>query len=332
MELRTLRRDEISAWLDLLGGFEPADGLRGRELSARALEADPRFRPKQVWVAVDDGQLIATVQLFPRRMRLLGHSVPCGGIGSVFTHQDRRREGVATRLLSRAVEELRGAAVELALSFATPASAGLFERHGFACWQQERVMIRRGKRKPRESREIAAPLADFSAPRDLESVVAIHSGYSASRSGTLVRDQTAWQVSLLLAGNPDEHFRVALRDARPVAYLRSSVLSGGPTVLELARLDDAADELAALVSDAIDRLGEGLMLPSFDDLPLTVAIEQAGNSCLPAVRQAAMMCCLDAGALAARLDVTRLPDEDEPTFLERILPADRFVFWPADRF
>ena len=52
----------------------------------------------------------------------------------------------------------------------------------------------------------------------------------------------------------------------------------------------------------------------------------------PAVRQAAMMCCLDAGALAARLDVTRLPDEDEPTFLERILPADRFVFWPADRF
>jgi GNAT superfamily N-acetyltransferase len=328
MELRTLRRDETAAWLDLLDGYELADGWRGRELFARPLEGDPRFDPKQVWVAAEGGELIATVQLFPRRMRLLGHSVPCGGIGSVFTRSERRGQGIAVHLLDRAVEELRGAAVELALAFATDAGTRAYERVGFGCWKQERVRVE-GVTSRAAS---AAAIEDFEAQRDLESVVAIHSGYSASRNGTLVRDGMAWQVSLLLAGNPDERFRVALREGRPVAYLRSTMLEGTPTELELARLDDAADELAALVVDAIGDGGEGLVLPSFDDLPLTVALEHSGHSCVPSAVESAMLCCLDAAALAARLDVARLPDEDAPTFLARILPADAFVFWPADRF
>lgn len=333
MELRTLRRDETDAWLTLLDGLELADGWTGRALFSRTLEADPRFDPKQVWVAADGGELLAAVQVFPRRMRLLGHPVPCGGLGGVFTRGDRRGEGIASRLVGRVVEELRGAAVELALAFDPGDEAGLFEPHGFARWPQERVVVGPGGSP---ARPIAPPddveLADFESVRDLESVVAIHSYYSASRSGTLVRDETAWSVSLLLAGNPDEHFRVALREGRPVAYLRAAVLDGVPTALEMARLDDAPDALAALVVDALARTGPGLVLPAFDDLPLTVALEHAGHACTPSRLEAAMLCCLDAAALARRLDVARLPDEDAAKFLARILPGDAFVFWPADRF
>jgi len=228
--------------------------------------------------------------------------------------------------------------VELALTFVPGPDTAAFERNGFARWRQERMVVASSGRPanapaaPTALTGDAAGVVDFDAKRDLESVVAIHSGYSASRSGTLVRDKTAWQVSLVLAGNPDENFRVALRDGRPVAYLRSTNLVGAPTVLEMARLDDAADALAALVVDAVELCGPGIVLPAFDDLSLTVALEHAGLSCAPSVLEAAMLSCLDAGALGRRLDVTRLPGEDAPTFLARILPQDAFVFWPADRF
>jgi GNAT superfamily N-acetyltransferase len=331
MELRTLRRDETAAWLELLDGFELGDGWRGRDLVARPLEVDPRFDPKQVWVAADGDGLVAAVQLLPRRMRLLGHSVPCGGIGGVFTRVDRRGEGIASRLLARAIEELRGAAVELALAFAPDRGARLLEPLGFERWRQEQVLVSAAGDLP-SGQQRGFEIEDFDAARDLESVVAIHSAYSAARSGTLVRDATAWQVSLVLAGNPDERFRVALRDGRPVAYLRSAHLDGRDRALELARLDDAAEPLAALVVDAIAPSGEGLVLPAFDDLPLTVALEQTGHACAPETVESALLCCLDAAALGTRLDIGRLPGEEAPAFLRRILPADAFTFWPADRF
>jgi len=331
MQIRTLNRNETQAWLELLDGFELPDGWRGRDLFARPLEADPRFDPKQVWVAVEGDELIASVQIFPRRMRLLGHAVPCGGIGGLFTCAERRGEGIASDLLGRAVEELGGAAVELALLFASQPHGRLYERHGFAHWGQQQVVVE-GATGATAVNATSAELADFDPARDLESVVAIHSGYSASRSGTLVRDATGWQLSLVLAGNPHERFRVALRAGRPVAYLRSAMLDTTPTALELARLDDAPAELAALVVDALGPTGERLTLPSFDDLQLTIALEHAGHRCAPHQHSAAMLCCLDAEALGRRLDVTRLPGEDASTFLSRVLPSDAFVFWPSDRF
>ena len=58
MDLRTLRRDETAAWLELLDGFELPDQWRGSDLFGRPLEGDPRFDPKQVWVAADIGSQI----------------------------------------------------------------------------------------------------------------------------------------------------------------------------------------------------------------------------------------------------------------------------------
>jgi hypothetical protein len=45
-----------------------------------------------------------------------------------------------------------------------------------------------------------------------------------------------------------------------------------------------------------------------------------------------MLRCLNMNALAERLDIALFPDETPERFLQRILPRDSLVFWPADRF
>jgi hypothetical protein len=42
--------------------------------------------------------------------------------------------------------------------------------------------------------------------------------------------------------------------------------------------------------------------------------------------------CLDAPALARRLDLALLPGEGGEGLLRRVLPPDRFTWWTSDRF
>ena len=101
MELRALRAGEEEELLALLDGWDVGDGWRGRDFFRRYLELDPTYRPENVQVAADAGRLVSCVQIFPRQVRLRGRAVPAGGIGSVFTAEDRRREGIGGRVLTR---------------------------------------------------------------------------------------------------------------------------------------------------------------------------------------------------------------------------------------
>ena len=74
------------------------------------------------------------------------------------------------------------------------------------------------------------------------------------------------------------------------------------------------------------------MRSTFDDIGLTVSLEHEGALGHPMDEQSGLVRCLNLNALAARLDVELLKDEDDHAFLKRILPPDGIVFWPADRF
>ena len=75
-----------------------------------------------------------------------------------------------------------------------------------------------------------------------------------------------------------------------------------------------------------------LVLPTFDDIGLTVALEHRGIRSHPMDDARAVVRCINLVALAARLDVDLLSGEDGSGFLRRILPPDGMVYWPSDRF
>jgi GNAT superfamily N-acetyltransferase len=342
--IRTLRRDEREAWLELLDGWELRDGWRGRDFFRRPIEHDPTFADDNVWVAADAGRLVACVQIFPRLLRVRGTAVPTGGIGSVFTRPETRGSGVASALLERSLAVMPERGMELSLLFA--ARHVFYGRVGFGLWPRSRPLLLRGDATaPPEPGRAGSR---FVPARDLAAVAALQAEYSAPFDGTVVRDSALWQGSLALAGNPGEEFRVARdADGRLAAYARALVLEGFFMIGEWARRPDAAAALANLVvgllaprqADPLEREGRPstelrklLVAPTPPDAALYAALEKRGVEVKSFDERGAMLHCLDADALARRLGESRRSGEDPRAFLQRMIPSDRFCFWPSDRF
>lgn len=346
--LRSLRPGERGAFLDLLGGWERPSGWPGaaRDFFRRYVESDPTFADEHAWVAERGGRLVACAQIFPRALRIGGARVPTAGIGSVFTRPEARGGGIASALLERVLAAARARGMELALLFAS--RHGFYERLGFSLWTHDRPLWLRADdtARPDPGRRIAP----FDPRRDLDAAFALHGVYSAALDGSAVRDRAFFAAQLAFAGNPAEDFVVA-RDAGGAlaAYARGAVLSGIYLVTELARRPEpaAAEALADLVLALMQprdpdplappgrpsaALRQVLVAPALADAALDAALarRRVGRSRFAA--RDAMFAVLDAAALARRLGVPRRPGEDDAAWLRRVLPPDRFAFWPADRF
>ncbi len=345
VNVRTLRASEHEALLDLLDGWELPDGWRGRDFFRRYLDDDPTFRDENVWVAERDGRLLSCVQIFPRRLLVAGRAVATGGIGSVYTRPEERAGGVASELLERAARAMRERGMPLSLLFAS--RFGFYGRLGWESWPGSRALLRVADGAADRSRDEKIERRPFDEKRDLAKLRRIHETYAESRRGTAVRDDALWQAVLRNGGNPGEEFVVAVRDGVPVAYARATVFSGFLVLTELGRDPDAAAELAALVRDLLTpRTPDPLALPARPspalraigaappllDAALADALRARGvvESSVPDLN--AMLRVLDAPALAAAAGTQLRDGEDASALLRRVLPPDRFSYWPADRF
>lgn len=348
MQIRTLKALEKGRLLDLLDRWDMPDGWRGRNYFRRYMDYDPSYEDENVWVAADGDELLACAQIFPRRVRVLGHPVPCGGLGTLFTAPEHRGKRLASLLLESVTDNMIARGMEISLLQAQ--RQDFFVERGWHKWTNERSILRRSGGGLRSDAPVASSeieLAVFDRDRDLPAVKAIHSAYSASRSGTVVRDDPQWEASLCLAGNPIEEFLVARQNGAAVAYGRCTLIGGILTITEIGRLEDASVALAELIASVLaprdtDELAprgvdsrslrDAAMLPAFDDLLLTVALEHRGLATHQVDDPDAMLRCLNMQALADRLHIALFPNEEPDKFLERILPQDSLVFWPSDRF
>lgn len=416
MEIRTLvgiDRRKVAEFLDawpLGGGWTAGDRFR------RHAESDPTWSEENVFVALEKGELIGTVSILPRRLQILGHAIPTGGLGSLYTGPGLRERGIASELLERACEAMRSRGLELSVVFpvgplATPA---FFEKRGWYSWGGQQTILRRDEGAPPRASEEAESEIQLEAVRPgdaraLQSVKSIHAAYAASRSGSVIRDDALWEACFSLTQAPREEFWIARRGGLAVAYARASIVDDVLTITELGRFEDGGGALARLIGSLLEPLeddplipegwapgmsavdstdttesmpaseeradpiangstdGPGVegaqlipfkrggsarkrgetaaapsvtsaqlrsfaVLPTFDDIGLTVALESRGILSHPMDDSRAGLRCVNLIGLASRLDVDLLPDEDGPRFLQRILPPDAMVFWPADRF
>ena len=358
MEIRTLASQERLEFADLLDEWRLAEGWTAGDRFRYQVEYDPTWSDENVLVAIEQDRLLGGVSLLPRQVRVLGHSIPTGGISNLFTAAGLRGRGIATDLLERAAGTLRGRGFELAIVFPgqPPATPDYFEKRGFVGWSGQQSILRvdpgaslRGAVTDRGDITLEPVVSENE--RALQSIKAIHAAYSASRSGAVVRDEALWRACFHLSPTPFEEFWLARRGGLAVAYGRAAILDDVLTATEIGRFEDGAEGLAALIAHLLEPRGEDpllrgaiasritsrelrsfLVLPTFDDIGLTVALEHRGIHSHPMDDARASVRCINLTALAARLDVDLLPGEDGPGFLRRILPPDGMVYWPSDRF
>jgi predicted N-acetyltransferase YhbS len=319
VELRTLREDEREPVLDLL---ESAFGLR--QLFAAYMDHDTSYRRDDFHVASLGGQLVSCVQIFSKRIRLRGRVVGLGGIGSVATHPQHRGRGLASTLLRRAIEDMRGREMVISLLFSDRRS--FYGRLGWLPIAQPRLAIHA------PAVDAAPPLSVHMRPvrpEDLPAVYALYDDYASRLEAATVRDEVYWRGQLRYAGAPSECFRVAERDGAVVAYARSVVLSGVTLAMEYARRADAADALAALLVALAPGSG-ALVAPRAPDPELDRALARRAARTDPLEDPSTLWRVLDRVTLC---ELAGLPDTtSDARLLEDLVGQPAALYWPSDRF
>lgn len=345
MHVRPLRHDEREPLLDLLDGWEQADGWRARDFFARYFDEDPT--PEENFVVAEKaGRLVSCVQIFPQHIRVAGVSVSMGGIGTVYTAPAARGAGVASDVLRAVLDNLRARGVRISLLYAT--RTAFYGRVGWESWPMTRWLLRRSETA--DARTVAprgSTTEAFDPARDLAVVRDIHASYDRTRDGTTIRDAAAWSSSLRVAGNPREEIVVTRRHGVVAAYLRVIAMRGVLVISEFGRRDDGAEALAALMDDQLStrdddpfatpardsrELRQFAVVTSAHDSELEAALAARGLSVASTSDTSMMFQCIDPQGLAGDLGIALLPAETPNAFLRRVLPPERLVVWPADRF
>ena len=312
-----MRAEEREPVLDLL-----ERAFDERALFARYMDEDPAHDPSDILLALDGARPVSCVQIFAKRIRLRGSAVPLGGIGSVATHPDYRKRGLALELLRGSEARMRERGLQVGLLFST-----LWDFYGRLGWLKvaaRQLAVHRGS-APEIPKGLE--LRRFDEARDLPAVRALYEAYSARIDGTTLRDDAYWRGQLRYAGNPDEDFRVAERAGRIVAYARAATVEV-PMALEFACAPDAEDALTALLLALTPR--EGALLVR---LPPGEALEQQLRERAARVDRveypALMWRVLDAAALG---QLAGQPGADDVTLLDSLIRRPGAHYWHADRF
>jgi len=317
MELRTIETHERGAVLDLLAGW-----LNDRAFFARYFELDPAFRDDLCFVAVDDGRIVSTLQVFGKLVRVDGALLRVGGVGNVYTapaHRDRRLAGA---LLERAVAAMQREGFDASLLFAM--KLDFYAHYGWRSAPRQLTFIEPGGGQ-------AAAVESFNAAGDLDAVAAVYAAYSAPVAGATARDAAYWAGQLRYAGNPDERFVVARRGGSLVAYARATVLYDFNTVIEHGCLPGGEDALAELIAHLHAGADKGSLAQIIPSPALKAALAARGVVLRTVDDPSSMWRPIDPERLAAtlRLPLATVRRED---FFAELFPAAASRYWLSDRF
>jgi GNAT superfamily N-acetyltransferase len=322
MEFRTIRPHERDSVLDLL-----AEWLHDRAFFARYFTHDPTFRDDLCFVAVDRGRIVSTLQVFRKAVQLDTAVVSVAGVGNVFTTEAYRTRGLASHLLTRAVDAMEAHGFDLSLLFAT--RLAFYGRHGWRSHVRHLLFI-----EPAAVSAAGPYRIDRFTPTDLPAVMQVYDRYTAGRVGPTRRDATYWQGQLRYAGNPQETFLVARAGDAIVAYARGTTLYDYYVIMEHAHLPGHSDALTQLVCRLHGT--EAAMLPG-TITHLTIAPDVAdalrarGLTTHHVEDVFWMWRVIAPSRLAARLGVPE-DDLDRDDTFTRLLPPEGSVYWIADRF
>jgi predicted N-acetyltransferase YhbS len=317
MEIRPMRAGEREPVLDLL-----EHAFAERALFEAYMDFDPLYRCDDFLLALEGDRPVCCVQIFEKTIRLRGRALRMGGIGSVATHADYRRRGLAEDLMRRSEQRMRERGLPLALLFGV---WGGYARLGWVRIPARQLALHgEAARADLQEGVSVRPFTEDDLPR----VQALYEAYSAHFDGTTVRDEDYWRGQLRYAGAPGEDFRVAVTGDVLVAYARRVGL-GASLAMEFAHAPGQADTLASVLLQQCPREGALILrLPPGTDLERALARRADG---LDRVDDSSFMWrVLDPETLCALADLpATAPD---PEVLEALIARPPAHYWASDRF
>ena len=241
MEIRGIRESELAEMIDLQCRVFRPDG---HERYWQYVRTDPSYRYDQSRIVVVNGQIVSTLRVWEREMRIGSIAVPMGGIGGVGTHPDHQGAGYATALMKDTIAYMRTVGYDVGVLFSAIPCA-FYRKLGWASTPLAGFRVTRRRNIGLEETEWR--VESFDEGRDLEPAIALYDSYNAEQSGSLVRVRSYWDSG-----------PARLRDILPTlvarhgdslgGYLNFQVDGKSVNILEVAYDRTQPQALTALVS------------------------------------------------------------------------------------
>ena len=241
MEIRGVRESELAEMIDLQCRIFRPDG---HDRYRQYVHTDPSYRYDQSRVVVVNGQIVSTLRIWDREMRIGSIPVPMGGIGGVGTHPDHQGTGYATALMKDTIGYMRTVGYEVGVLFSAIPCA-FYRKLGWASVPLAgfRVTLRQTVNLE-ETEWDAEP---FDEERDLEAAIILYDKHNAGQSGSLVRIRSYWESGPARLRNILPTV-VARHGDRFGGYLNFQIGEKSANILEVAYDQTQPQALTALVS------------------------------------------------------------------------------------
>lgn len=207
MEFRTLRPDEMDAWVTHCAQVFSSDTP---DYFRAHFDNDPFADRDGIFVALDGARIVSTVRVFTREVYLRGQRVSMGGIGEVSTQPDYRKRGLSSRLLAMAEDYMRGHDMKVSVLFS--GNNRHYASSGYHTMVSRALDIAYAPAPLPEGYTLRA-LEDA----DLPTVRGIYSLYSQGLDGALVREHPDYWTRWVRA--EWQNSRLLVMNGRGVAYI-----------------------------------------------------------------------------------------------------------------
>jgi predicted acetyltransferase len=152
------------------------------------LSAGPWGGLETLWVAEEEGRLTAACQLLPLTMWVGGARVPVMGLGTVAVAPDRRRRGLAARLVLAGMRHSRERGDHATALY--PFRTSFYGRLGYGMAGEAHQYQIEPEMLPDAEERAGIELAESVAARD--ELRAVYARWAQDQTGQLVRTDAAW--------------------------------------------------------------------------------------------------------------------------------------------
>lgn len=261
IDIRQLRREEVAEALRLSEfafQYELTDEERARRVETT--------NPEQVWACFADGALAAKMTLLPLQTWLHGKPFAAGGVASVATWPEYRRQGLVARLLKLALELMK--ADGQTLSFLHPFAFAFYRKYGWETYVDIKSYTLEAAQLP----AFAPVPGTMRRTSDWRELSGVYAEYAAGYNGAIARDER-WWTDRIFARKKGLSAVYVNEAGQARGYVRYIVRDSVMTVHELVHLDhEARRGLWRFIANHDSMLRKVVLkAPSDDDLPFLLA-------------------------------------------------------------
>ncbi len=195
-----------------------------KERFAARMQHESRYEFWQTRVAEENGQFVAVLQVFDRKMWLKGKPVPFAGLGHFAVHPEHKSHFNSAELIKDTLNLL--SEFDYPLSVVLSRDNSFYERFGFVPMPLIEFSF--------EKFEVSdvSGVRPFDRAKDFERVMEMHSEFNKDRNGPLCRVPADWEAQLNYRNDSSQVFYVIERDGAVNGYLRGAIKNRVLEILE----------------------------------------------------------------------------------------------------